>query len=124
MHFSDGTTAAADIVLLANGINCAARSVVTGPHETNFVTYANKYCYRGLVKVADLKAAGMENPELMGGSTRLYVGKDKVGRERSVTLDAGLSTLLQHIIVFNIAGGTMVCGLIGSWWDALIDSGS
>lgn len=64
------------MVLLASGINCSVRNVVVGEHETNFVTYANKYCYRGLVYKSALQAAGVTIN--LSECPVAFVGQDKV----------------------------------------------
>lgn len=79
VHFADGTTTEADIVLLANGYKCSARITVTGPHPTNHVSFSNTICYRGLVPVDVARAAGVNLPgDISDISQTLYTGKGKV----------------------------------------------
>ena len=59
IHFSDGTTTEADVVLIADGIRSAVRSVVTGKPSEESLAYTGKVCYRALVPAAQAHAAGL-----------------------------------------------------------------
>lgn len=77
IQFADGTTTEADIVLLANGYRGAMRSIVAGPHPTNHVSFSNAICYRGLIPMAEARAAGVKT-DFSSGQSIMYLGKDKV----------------------------------------------
>lgn len=77
IHFSDGSTADADIILGADGLKSAVRGIVTGT-ATSSVKFSGGICYRGLVPTTEMRAAGVK----LDLDTRpaCFVGKDKVGR--------------------------------------------
>jgi len=58
IHFVDGTTYEADVVIGADGIKSAVRNAVTGD-EHNSVAFSNAVCYRGLIPMEEVKAAGI-----------------------------------------------------------------
>lgn len=77
IHFEDGTTYEADVVLGADGVKSAVRRAVVGedaPQPT--VAYGNTYCYRGLVPTNKLVSAGVKT-ELTKRPV-CFLGKDKV----------------------------------------------
>ena len=76
VHFDDGTSIEADVVLLANGYKGAGRDAVTGTDPRNNVAFSNAVCYRGLVPVEAIKANGV-TMDLSERST-CFVGMDKV----------------------------------------------
>lgn len=91
LHFQDGTTAAADVVLGADGIRSAVRRFVTDTYddaEDPYLKFSGSVCYRTLIPVKTAAAAGVtmkfkERPVC-------FVGEDK------------------HVIVYTIQGGNMV----------------
>lgn len=76
VHFADGTTVEADVVLLANGIRGAGREAVTGRDPKEDIVFSNVVCYRGLVPLEEVKAAGVKT-ELSKRPT-CFTGVDKV----------------------------------------------
>ncbi len=58
VHFSDGTSVEADVVVLADGIRGTGREIVTGKDPKEDVVFSNAICYRGLVPIDDAKRAG------------------------------------------------------------------
>lgn len=90
MHFADGTSAHADVVLFANGIKSWARDVVlvdtdtnrmsSAPQETEVNTrgmaFSNTVCYRGLVTQQQAQALGVDL-SIWREPTNL-IAKDKV----------------------------------------------
>jgi salicylate hydroxylase len=73
VHFSDGSTHEADVIIGADGIKSAVRgSVVTDKH----LAFTNTVAYRGLVSAQTLKDAGFKT----NASVRPinFVGNDKV----------------------------------------------
>lgn len=76
VHFADGTSVEADVVLVASGIKSSVRSVVTGrPSEAN-VAYSRTNCYRGLVPLDQARAAGVKAD--YKGCGLCYIGAEKV----------------------------------------------
>ena len=64
MHFKDGTTAEADVVVGADGIKSTTRRLLFGEDEGRRVVFTGSVAYRGLVKFEDAKAIGI-NPAFM-----------------------------------------------------------
>lgn len=60
VHFADGTTHEADLVLGADGIKSVVRDYVLGADSRSRVVFSNTVAYRGLVPHAPLKAAGFK----------------------------------------------------------------
>lgn len=60
MHFADGSVALADVVIGADGIKSAVRGAVTGLDPNEPVTYSHTSCYRGLVPIELVHAAGIK----------------------------------------------------------------
>lgn len=72
IRFTDGTTAEADVVLVANGIKSSVRGLMMGntgvkadaqnaqTNEVKGVCYSNTACYRGLVTQDRAKALGVD----------------------------------------------------------------
>lgn len=62
IHFSDGSTYEADLVIGADGIKSIVRNVVAGDPKVDprapRVTYMNMVAYRGLIPTEDLVKAG------------------------------------------------------------------
>ncbi|KAI0697527.1 FAD/NAD-P-binding domain-containing protein [Cytidiella melzeri] len=88
VHFSDGTSVQADVVLLANGIRGAGREAVTGTDSKNNITFSNVVCYRGLITTKAAKANGVKTD--IYTRPACFMGQDK------------------HLIIFPIKGGTVV----------------
>ena len=59
VHFTDGTTVEADIVLIANGFRGAGREAVTGMEAKSNIAFSNVICYRGLVPMKELEVNGV-----------------------------------------------------------------
>ena len=59
VHFQDGTTFEADVVLGADGIKSVVRNFVLGGTDKR-LAYSNTIAYRGLIPYAKLKAAGFK----------------------------------------------------------------
>lgn len=59
VHFDDGTTYEADVVLGADGIKSAVRTAVIGKDAPKPVIYSSTACYRGLISVEAVRAAGV-----------------------------------------------------------------
>ena len=59
VHFDDGTTHEADVVLGADGIRSAVRSAVMDHASKDPVVWGNTYCYRGLVPIEEIRNAGV-----------------------------------------------------------------
>lgn len=90
MHFADGTSAHADVVLFANGIKSWARGVVVADADTNGMSsapqetevdtrgmaFSNTACYRGLVTQQQAQALGVDL-SIWREPTNL-IAKDKV----------------------------------------------
>ncbi|KAI0756243.1 FAD/NAD(P)-binding domain-containing protein [Daedaleopsis nitida] len=91
VHFQDGTTFDADVVLGADGIKSSVRDVVlagTGQSTGKRLLYSNTIAYRGLIPYAKLREAGFKTDLL----------------ERPVCL-VGPS---KHFILFNIKNGEII----------------
>lgn len=84
LHFKDGTTAEADIVLAANGVYSTLRDMMiaddakaTGPDaQPEGMAYSNCVSYRGLVTQERAQALGVDTS--MWHRTMILMGKDKV----------------------------------------------
>ncbi|KZT08533.1 FAD/NAD(P)-binding domain-containing protein [Laetiporus sulphureus 93-53] len=88
LHFSDGMTYDADVVIGADGIKSSIRASMLG-EATRQPVYSNTVCYRGLIPIEKAKAAGVKS-DFSSGRPVCYMGKDK------------------HIIVLGIKGGTIL----------------
>ena len=91
VHFQDGTTAQADVVLGADGIKSVVRRYVTGtvddavdPH----LRFSNMICYRSLIPMAKLVDAGSQTRYEI--KPVCFMGQDR------------------HIICFTVRGRTVV----------------
>ncbi|KAI0935590.1 hypothetical protein AcV5_010477 [Taiwanofungus camphoratus] len=87
VHFADGTTYEADVVIGADGIKSVVRTALVG-EAINPITYSNTVCFRGLVPYETIQAAGVK----LDLRTRpiCLMGKDK------------------HIIIFPVTGGRLI----------------
>lgn len=76
ISFADGTKESADIVIGADGIKIVVRGAVTGHDPMDDIRFSGSICYRGLVPIKDIEAAGVQ----MDLTTRpiCFVGKSKV----------------------------------------------
>ncbi|TFK70739.1 salicylate hydroxylase [Pluteus cervinus] len=59
LHFSDGTTFTADLVIGADGIKSVTRKYITG-EENPHLRYTGHSVYRSLIPMEDLRKAGLE----------------------------------------------------------------
>lgn len=76
LHFSDGTSAEADVVLICSGIKSPVRGVVTGKNPMECVSFSNTICYRALVPAEQAKAGGVKTD--FADRLTCFVGQDKV----------------------------------------------
>jgi salicylate hydroxylase len=81
MHFADGSTAEADLVVGADGIHSVVRRSLFGPEAPRFT---GSVCWRGLVPMAALP------PGLIGTDLTLYMGPHS------------------HMIHFMVRGGELI----------------
>ena len=106
VHFSDGTTYEADVVIGADGIKSAIRHMVSD--SANAVpVFSNTTCFRGLFPMEEARAAGFTID--FKGRPICFASKDKVGihTHHSRMISSGL----QHLIVFGVSNDTMVSAL-------------
>ncbi|KAI0780346.1 FAD/NAD-P-binding domain-containing protein [Trametes elegans] len=87
VHFLDGTTHEADIVLGADGIKSSVRKHMLG-EEDNRIAFSNTVVYRGLVPYAKLREVGFKTDLTVRPSC--FVGPDR------------------HFILFSIKNNEMV----------------
>ena len=90
IHFADGTTVDADVVLLANGIRGVGRDVVTGVDPKKNIAFANAVCYRGLAPAGPAKAANLRTDVLKRAC--IFVGTNKV--QSRFTYELGKDSIL------------------------------
>ncbi len=76
VHFTDGTSTEADVVLLASGIRGAGRDLVTGHDPKKDVAYANVEYYRALAPSGPAKQAGLKTDIMK--HVCFFTGKNKV----------------------------------------------
>lgn len=76
LHFSDGTTHEADMVVGADGIKSVTRNSVVGGNDR--LVFTNTVAYRGLVPTETLRDAGVKTDLAL--RPICWVGKDKVCR--------------------------------------------
>ena len=91
IHFQDGTTAAADVVLGADGIKSVVRRYVMDTASLGVdpnVKFSNTICYRSLVPAARAREAGCKFDYT--ARPRCMVGENR------------------HLILFTVKGGTLV----------------
>ncbi|KAG6809897.1 hypothetical protein H0H92_014216 [Tricholoma furcatifolium] len=74
LHFADGSTHEADVIIGADGIKSVIREFVTGPRESQ-VAYSNSVAYRAVIPVETLQKAGVKTDLLR---SLCWVGKDQV----------------------------------------------
>ncbi|TCD64571.1 hypothetical protein EIP91_003898 [Steccherinum ochraceum] len=88
LHFDDGTSFQTDVVLGADGIRSVVRAAVTGEDARKDVLFSNTTCYRGLIPIEDIRAAGV----VIDLTQRpvCFVGLDK------------------HLIIFPIKNGAVI----------------
>ncbi|EIW63965.1 FAD/NAD-P-binding domain-containing protein [Trametes versicolor FP-101664 SS1] len=87
VHFADGTTHEADVVLGADGIRSTARDFVQGGVGTG-PAFSNTFAYRGLIPRVALEAAGFKTD--VKGTPACFMGPSK------------------HIIVVPIKNGELI----------------
>ncbi|EMD41848.1 hypothetical protein CERSUDRAFT_90429 [Gelatoporia subvermispora B] len=88
LHFTDGTTHEADVVLGADGIKSAVRGAITGEPAAARVSFSNTVAYRGLVPWKTLQEAGVKTD--LTYRPVCFTGPDK------------------HIILFPIKNGEII----------------
>ena len=76
IHFADGTTYEADVVIGADGIRSVTRNFVIGKDDAKPLVFANTYAYRGLVPFEDLVRDGIKTD--LSARLTCYLGKGKV----------------------------------------------
>lgn len=91
VHFADGSSYSADLVLGADGIKSTVRNVVTGDQQPRTV-FMNTVAYRGLVHTDDLVKDGVQ----LDYTERpvCFVGMDKV--RNTCTMKQYLIFLVAH----------------------------
>ncbi|KAI0777182.1 FAD/NAD-P-binding domain-containing protein [Trametes elegans] len=106
VHFLDGTTHEADVVLGADGIKSVARKFVLGDAAgaDNRTAFSNTVAYRGLVPYDKLREAGFKTD--LTQHPGCFVGPDRV-RASDEWWNARLSAF-QHFILFTIKNGETV----------------
>ncbi|KAJ7168296.1 hypothetical protein C8R43DRAFT_1121462 [Mycena crocata] len=87
IHFADGTTYKADLVIGADGIKSISRNAVVGTGD-KLLQFTNTVAYRGLVPLETLRRDGVKAD--LGNRLHCFVGMDK------------------HLIVFPIKSGKIV----------------
>ncbi|EIW63980.1 FAD/NAD-P-binding domain-containing protein [Trametes versicolor FP-101664 SS1] len=87
LHFLDGTTHEADVVLGADGIKSSVRKFILGGKDDR-AAFSNTVAYRGLIPYPKLKAAGFKTE--LTASPACFVGPSK------------------HFIVFPIKNDTII----------------
>ncbi|KAI0094261.1 FAD/NAD(P)-binding domain-containing protein [Irpex rosettiformis] len=90
VHFADGTTVEADVVLLANGIRGAGRDVVTGVDPKKSVVFANTVYYRALAHSGAIKEAALDLKTDILKRACIFMGTNK------------------HAVIVPVAGGTLI----------------
>lgn len=76
IHFADGSTHEADVVIGADGIKSSTRTAIIGDMRKPAV-FSNTICYRGLIPYEAVKAAGVKT-DFSTGRPVIFVGRDKV----------------------------------------------
>lgn len=106
IHFSDGTTHEADLIIGADGIKSISRNAVVGTDKKG-LQFTNTVAYRGLAPMDTLRQEGVKTA--LDKRVQCFVGIDKVG----VTMVTGKknSYSAQHIITFPIRAGKIVLAL-------------
>ena len=108
IHFTDGTTHEADIVIGADGIKSAVRAAVVS-NDSGSVAFTNTHAYRALVPLDDVLAAGVESN--LFTSSRMFLGQDKVSHKDSKQSSKfRIHVNLQHLVIFPVLlnGKTLV----------------
>ena len=103
LHFSDGTSYAADIVIGADGIKSTIRSAVTD-NADKLPVFSNTRCFRGLIPIEEARAAGWI--EELNERPICFVSKNRV--RSSPPFRRIILLALQHLIVFGVNGCTIV----------------
>ena len=106
IHFQDGTSYDADVVLGADGVKSNVRDFVVGG-EGKRLKFSNTVAYRGLINYAELRAAGFktdlsERPVCFVGPSKVSASVEELHR-RELTV-----TRTQHFILFNIKNAEIV----------------
>lgn len=83
VRFMDGTSAEADVVLVANGVKSQLREVVSGIPSNKSVSFSNAACYRGLVVRETASAKGVDTSLWNVPSRLTGVGKVCMATESS-----------------------------------------
>ncbi|KZT08532.1 FAD/NAD(P)-binding domain-containing protein [Laetiporus sulphureus 93-53] len=88
IHFADGTSYEADVVIGADGIHSSVRAAMIG-EETSRPVFSNTVCYRGLFPYETAKAAGLKT-DFTSGRPVIFTGRDK------------------HLVVFGVRNATLI----------------
>ncbi|KAJ3489228.1 hypothetical protein NLI96_g2278 [Meripilus lineatus] len=105
LHFQDGTTSEADVVIGADGIKSTIRRVVAGDAAPAHLSFSNVVAYRGLVPMEEIENAGITTD--ITSRPLLFIGKDKVGITYGQTAWMIL-TKCQHLVAYTVLGGRML----------------
>ena len=80
VHFGDGTSVDADVVIGADGIKSTVRqSVLPDDDKSDHISFSGTIVYRGLVPTTVARAAGVTSEFSLG--MNCFIGKDKVGTQ-------------------------------------------
>ncbi len=77
LHFQDGTSTEADVIIGADGVKSTVRKIVAGEQAATHLSFSNVVAYSGLVPMEEMKKAGIKTD--ITSRPLLFVGKDKVG---------------------------------------------
>ncbi|KAG6826524.1 hypothetical protein H0H92_015478 [Tricholoma furcatifolium] len=76
LHFADGSTHEADLIIGADGIKSVVRDFVTGPRSSQ-LAYSNSVAYRAVVPLETLRSAGVKTDLTR---SLCWIGKDQRGK--------------------------------------------
>ncbi len=117
VHFQDGTSHEADVVLGADGVKSAVRDFVVGAGgaavggaKEKHVAFSNTAAYRGIIPSALLRAAGFKTQ--LTDRPACFIGPDKVrggpGPAMRIRQQLTCTASLQHVVVVPIKNGELV----------------
>lgn len=106
IRFKDGTSAEADVVLIANGINSNFREIVTGNRSNKDMSYSGATCYRGLVVKEKAEQKGVDTSSWKVVSCAMGINKVSIQR-----IQEGLGLMALRVLLFTQyeAGAWCVC---------------